>query len=392
MLTFKQIEALYWTVRLGTFAASAQKLHTTQSAITKRIQELEADFDIALFDRSGYRAELTARGHEIYALAEEMLGHRDRLLVRLKGQHTLTGTFRFGITEITAMTWLPALIRLLRSHYPRITLEPHIDLGADLLKRLQAGQLDMAFLHGEFAEPGLEVAPLQRLEFAWMGSPDMIDASRVYTPADIAALPLLRQSQESGLNMIYDGWLKPHTPAHNLFTINSLIAMAGLTAAGFGVSCLPRDYFADMVNTRQLVIARTSVARHNPSTAPCTDATRTRRSARTWPNWRKAAATLVREAPKRYALPRACLRTGGADPWHPSRVAPVSCEVAWHAESAAGDWKGRQRRAGLRATAPAESRRAPGATAPAASAGCRPRCGSPAAAGTRLRRTGRWCP
>ena len=40
-----------------------------------------------------------------------------------------------------------------------------------------------------------------------MGSPDMIDASRVYTPADIAALPLLRQSQESGLNMIYDGWL-----------------------------------------------------------------------------------------------------------------------------------------------------------------------------------------
>ncbi|MCH3689069.1 substrate-binding domain-containing protein, partial [Campylobacter lari] len=89
-------------------------------------------------------------------------------------------------------------------HYPRITLEPHIDLGADLQKRLQAGQLDMAFLHGEFAEPGLEVVALQRLEFAWMGSPDMIDPSRVYTPADIATLPLLRQSRESGLNMIYD--------------------------------------------------------------------------------------------------------------------------------------------------------------------------------------------
>ncbi|WYX27055.1 LysR substrate-binding domain-containing protein [Achromobacter xylosoxidans] len=80
------------------------------------------------------------------------------------------------------------------------------------------------------------------------------------TPADIAALPLLRQSRESGLNMIYDGWLKPHTPASNMFTINSLIAMAGLTAAGFGVSCLPRDYFAEMVSARQLVIARTSTA------------------------------------------------------------------------------------------------------------------------------------
>jgi len=260
MLTFKQIEALYWTVRLGTFSAAAQKLHTTQSAITKRIQELEADFDIALFDRSGHRAQLTARGHEICAMAEEMLGHRDRLLVRLKGQHTLTGTFRFGITEITAMTWLPAFIKEMRAHFPRITLEPHIDLGADLQRRLLAGQLDMAFLHGEFADAQLESVTLQRLEFAWMGSPDLIDASRVYAPRDIAALPLLRQSRESGLNMIYDGWLTPHTAALNLFTINSLIAMAGLTAAGFGISCLPRDYFSGMVSTRQLVIARTSVA------------------------------------------------------------------------------------------------------------------------------------
>lgn len=70
MLTFKQIEALYWTVRLGTFSASAQKLHTTQSAITKRIQELEADFDVALFDRSGHREieNYTFRTFEAYAV------------------------------------------------------------------------------------------------------------------------------------------------------------------------------------------------------------------------------------------------------------------------------------------------------------------------------------
>jgi len=260
MLTFKQIEALYWTVRLGTFSASARKLHTTQSAITKRIQELEADFNVALFDRSGHRAELTARGREVYALAEEMLAHRDRLLVRLKGQHTQTGTVRFGITEITAMTWLPAFIRQVRAHYPRVTLEPHIDLGGDLKRLLLAAQLDMAFVHSEFSEPDLHVTPLQRLEFAWMGTPDLIDASRIYTPRDIAAMPLVRQSRESGLNLIYDGWLKPHVASRNIFTINSLIAMAGLTAAGFGISCLPRDYFSDMLGNRQLVVARTSTA------------------------------------------------------------------------------------------------------------------------------------
>ena len=43
MLTFKQIEALYWTVRLGTFSASAQKLHTTQSAITSLFKSVPND-------------------------------------------------------------------------------------------------------------------------------------------------------------------------------------------------------------------------------------------------------------------------------------------------------------------------------------------------------------
>ena len=70
MLTFKQIEALYWTVRLGTFLAAAERLHTGQSAITKRIQELEADFNVQLFDRSGHKASLTSKGHEVFLMAE----------------------------------------------------------------------------------------------------------------------------------------------------------------------------------------------------------------------------------------------------------------------------------------------------------------------------------
>lgn len=260
MLTFKQIEALYWTVRLGSFSAAAERLHTGQSAITKRIQELESNFKTQLFDRSGARATLTSRGRDVFAIAQEMLVHRDQLLVRLEGQHTYTETLRFGMTEIMAMTWLPAFIKTMRMHYPGVTLEPTIDMGGDLHRHLVAGHIDMAFLNSKFADPMLKAVELKVLEFAWMAAPRQTDPGKVYTPKDIAALPMLRQSLESGLNVVYDEWLHPHVPEKNLFTINSLIAMAGLTAAGFGVSCLPRDYFADMIRNRQLEIVRTSIA------------------------------------------------------------------------------------------------------------------------------------
>src|SRR3546814_7691482 len=69
---------------------------------------------------------------------------------------------------------------------------------------------------------------------------------------------LIRQDQESGLNGIYDDWLKPHSAEQNLFTINSLLAMAGLTVAGFGVSCLPVDYFYSLVQQKKLIVTQTT--------------------------------------------------------------------------------------------------------------------------------------
>lgn len=40
MLTFKQMEAVYWIVQLGSFEAAAAKLNASQSAISKRVLEL----------------------------------------------------------------------------------------------------------------------------------------------------------------------------------------------------------------------------------------------------------------------------------------------------------------------------------------------------------------
>ena len=260
MLTFKQIEALYWVVQLGSFASAAQRLNTTQSAITKRIQELESDFDVSIFDRSGHKATLTPKGQEMVELASELLTQRDVMLMKLKGHHTFSGILRLGITEITAMTWLPDLIAQLRILFPKLTVSPKTGMAAELQQNLLKGQLDMAFLHNEFKSPLLEQYPLDYVHFAWVGSPSIITSDRVYTPQEISEMSLIRQDMEPGLNSLYDDWLQPYTAEQNLFTINSLLAMAGLTVAGFGICCLPIDYFYPLVTSRKLAILKTTKA------------------------------------------------------------------------------------------------------------------------------------
>ena len=77
MITFKQLEALYWSARHGGFAQAAAQLDTSHSAISKRVRELEQLFDTELFDRSQRTARLTEKGEEMFVLAGRLLEQRD---------------------------------------------------------------------------------------------------------------------------------------------------------------------------------------------------------------------------------------------------------------------------------------------------------------------------
>ena len=134
MPTIKQLEALRWIVALGSFEKAAERLHTTQSAISKRVQELEVELRTPVFDRTQRSSRLTVKGEAIMALAEELLSVRDRILAVGTGRAVAMRHLRFGVTELTAMTWLPAFVSELRASYPRIVLEPEVEMSADLFE------------------------------------------------------------------------------------------------------------------------------------------------------------------------------------------------------------------------------------------------------------------
>eukprot|EP01042_Synura_sphagnicola_P026054 gene26054-33545_t len=124
MITIKQLEAFYWSAELAGLEAAATRLNTTQSAISKRLQELESVLGFELFDRSRRRAQLTARGEELLSHAKEMIDLRTRIMDMSKAHPVAPRTLRLGVTELTALTWLPQLIQRIRGSHPSVTLEP----------------------------------------------------------------------------------------------------------------------------------------------------------------------------------------------------------------------------------------------------------------------------
>lgn len=258
MITLKQIEALHWIVQLGTFERAATKLNTTQSAISKRIQELEEAAGVALFDRHQRGARLTEKGEHLLALGQEMLAVQERMLALKTSQEMPARRLRLGVTELTAMTWLPRFVAALRDSHPTVALEPEVDMSRNLYERLRDDTIDLIVIPEVFSDPAIASLRLAEIENVWMASPDLVRAPQRMALADLANYTILVQGSRSGSGLYVGKWLNAAgIVLPRLFACDSLIALLGLTIAGIGVSYLPKQCFMPLVAARKLKIIPT---------------------------------------------------------------------------------------------------------------------------------------
>lgn len=254
-MTLKQLETFYWVCRLGGFATAAERLHSTQSAVSMRIQDLERSLGVALFDRSQRSARLTAKGQELVKYAEQLMTVATEIQHRIGDPRVLAGTVRLGVTEFVAVTWLPKLVSAINENYPGIVLELDVDLTLNQLQKLQNGDLDVAVLPGPIEEPGLANVSLGSVEFAWMASPKLGVPHKRLTPRDLQAWPLLTLTRHSNLHKLLGTWFEESgATVRRVDVCNSIGVLAALTMAGLGVSFLPREHFAREVESGRLQV------------------------------------------------------------------------------------------------------------------------------------------
>lgn len=256
MISLKQMEALFWIAELGTFERAAARLNTTQSAISKRIQELELAVDFLVFDRTRRGArQLTVKGEHLLEVGKEMLALQERVIDLRTSGETPSRRLRIGVTELTALTWFPKLIVKIRELYPNVMLEPHVDTARALAARLDDDELDLIVVPD--GVPTDEVACIQLAEVSnnWMARPGLVDASRILRMDEIARLPTVTQGTRSGTGAFYNRWFRSQgVMLPQVLTTDNLMALVGFTVAGLGISYLPSECLRPFVEQGKLVI------------------------------------------------------------------------------------------------------------------------------------------
>lgn len=261
MMTFKQLEAIYWIAHLGGFSAAASRLHTTQSAISKRIQELEAAFGTPLFDRALRTARLTDKGEEMFLLAKRLLAQRDAAVEAFSRPEVMQRRIRLGVTELTAMTWLPRLVRLIQEVYPKVTIEPDVDLSMGLRDKLLADEVDVIVVPDAFQDDRFVTRRAGSVASAWMCKPGLLDSNQSIRVQVLALQRLLVQGDRSGTGIVYNNWLQSRgVEMPSTIVSNNMIALIGMTVAGLGVSYLPLQCLSSLVEDGSLAVLKVSPA------------------------------------------------------------------------------------------------------------------------------------
>ncbi|NYE24606.1 LysR family transcriptional regulator [Pigmentiphaga litoralis] len=257
----RQLESFLAIVQLGSFAAAAERLHVTQSTVSARIQELEDDLGISLFDRSQRQVHLTNKGRQLVAYAEQVTHIFREIKEQLGSDTAIGGIVRIGVAELVALTWLPSFTRAVSKKFPNVILEFEVGLNPALLAGVKKGDFDIAIIAGPSTDTTFVARPLGTVLFSWMCSPDLYPTNELMTARDLRRWPIVYQGTDSYTTEATNTWLGIRASKKHLGTsCNSLAAVKSLTVAGVGVSLLPHGIFEDAVHRKELIPIRTEPA------------------------------------------------------------------------------------------------------------------------------------
>lgn len=152
--------------------AAAQKLHLTQSALSHQLKDAEQKMGLALFLRKNRRLFLTPAGHELVALAREVMTRLEDGVkaIQVDAEQGPRSLLIHTSCQIN-FSWLPAILSEYGDSFP------HVEVGMDIENdtaenELRSGVVDIAITCDPIDEDEFITQPLFFDEMVIIMNPD----------------------------------------------------------------------------------------------------------------------------------------------------------------------------------------------------------------------------
>ena len=144
----KQLRAFCQAASLGSFSRAAERVMSSQPAVSHQVRALEDELGVPLFERRGPRIALTRVGESLYRFAMPLVQEIDRLPDVFAEEQfgAVSGTLAIGAGQTSAAYLLPRYLKRFRERCPEARVNVRTGVGSQRLRWLRAYELDLILL------------------------------------------------------------------------------------------------------------------------------------------------------------------------------------------------------------------------------------------------------
>lgn len=166
-MELNHLRYFYEVAKSGSFTAAANRLHISQSALSKAVALLEGAEGVTLFERSKKGVVLTAVGLEVFQQSERLFKSVGEIESTLRGRtEVCEGPLVLGASDhLTNYVLLKKLGEFQDAH-PKVL--PSVFSGApnEIVSRLMAGEIEFALFFTQLEMPGVQYEPIEEIDMA----------------------------------------------------------------------------------------------------------------------------------------------------------------------------------------------------------------------------------
>ena len=238
-----QLRALVAVADLRSFTAAAAQLRVAQSSLSRTVAGVERQLQVRLFLRTTRGVDMTAEGREVVTLAHYLLTEFDSAMRHVTGYLEGTrGTLTIAALPALAATLLPGLLSSYRQTHPDVKVRVLDMLSVEIRQRVHDGTVDLAVTAAQPPNRDVIVRPVavdrffcalptghrlagrQRMNWSDLSGESLI----AFSPASVSVRGEVdRVLADAGIDV------------GSLLEARTVGAVAGMTAAGLGVTVVP---------------------------------------------------------------------------------------------------------------------------------------------------------
>jgi DNA-binding transcriptional LysR family regulator len=263
-MDLRQLEIIRAIADTGSFTAAGEKLHVSQSAISRQILLLEEELGEPVFHRIGRRIRITPAGESLLQLSHRVFQDLQETVSTISEKRdSLSGTIRLVGGMTVCLYVFPTLLAEVRRVHPHLDLKVTVGSAERSIAMLRSGAGDLGMITLPVETTDLVSVPVLEEELLLISYPTHpLAKKKSIAPADLDKQDfVLFETGSITRRLVEQFFAREGVNPEVIMETENVEIIKAMVRSGLGISIIPSQAAASDVKAGQLF--RSRIAGHS---------------------------------------------------------------------------------------------------------------------------------